>query len=158
MIFLTVGTQFGFDRLVKAVDCFKEEGVIKEEIFAQIGDGAYKPSHFTYTRSLEKYEFDSYCKRANAMIGHAGMGTITSALDLEKPLLVLPRRAQHGEVVNDHQVGLAMRFERLGHLLAACDESELGLKIRQLSSFKPKQREPQIDAIVTQIKQFLELV
>jgi len=158
MIFLTVGTQFGFDRLVKAIDCIKEEGLIPEDIFAQIGDGKYKPKNFSHATSLEKHEFDSCCRKADGMIGHAGMGTIAAALEFERPLLVLPRRARYGEVVNDHQVGLALHFEQLGHLLAAGDESELGLKVRQLSRFKPKQRETQIDAIATRIRQFLELM
>lgn len=36
IILLTVGTQFSFDRLVKAVDDALDNGLVDEEIFAQI--------------------------------------------------------------------------------------------------------------------------
>ena len=38
MIFLTVGSRYGFDRLVRAVDGLVERGVITDEVVAQIGD------------------------------------------------------------------------------------------------------------------------
>ena len=37
MIFLTVGTLFPFDRLVNAVDKAVANGLITEDVFAQIG-------------------------------------------------------------------------------------------------------------------------
>jgi len=33
--------------------------------------------------------------------------------------VVTARLKKHGEVVNDHQVAIAQRFEQLGHILAA---------------------------------------
>ena len=46
MIFLAVGTQFPFDRLVKALDDCLDTGIIDEEIFGQIGETSYKPRNF----------------------------------------------------------------------------------------------------------------
>jgi UDP-N-acetylglucosamine transferase subunit ALG13 len=46
MIFLTVGTQFPFDRLVRAVDEAFDNGAIDEEVFAQIGETSYRPRNF----------------------------------------------------------------------------------------------------------------
>ena len=43
MIFLTVGTQFSFDRLVIAIDRIIDDGLISEPVFAQIGESSYKP-------------------------------------------------------------------------------------------------------------------
>ena len=51
---------------------------------------------------------------ADAIIAHAGMGTILTALEMGKPLLVMPRRAELGEHRNDHQLATAMRFADLG--------------------------------------------
>jgi UDP-N-acetylglucosamine transferase subunit ALG13 len=57
------------------------------------------------------------------------MGTILSAMEAGKPLLVMPRRAALGEHRNDHQMATAMRLEdRLG-LAVAWDEEELPLKL-----------------------------
>ena len=58
MIFLTVGTQFGFDRLVKAVDEAIERRFIQEKVYAQIGPGRYLPKQMEYAVNLEKEDFN----------------------------------------------------------------------------------------------------
>lgn len=155
MIFLTVGTQFPFDRLVKAVDDLIGGGTLHEEVVAQIGDSDYQPRHFHAVPSLDKKTFDDYFRRASAVIGHAGMGTIAMALDSGKPLLAMPRRKKYQEVVNDHQVGLAVRFEALGHILVARDERELPAKVTRLKTFVPQPRQANPDAVVQRISHFL---
>ena len=155
MIFLTVGTQFPFDRLVKTVDEFVGSNGLNEEIFAQIGDSRYQPQNFKAVASLDKSLFDKYLRDASCIISHAGMGTITMALELQKPLLVLPRRKIYGEVVNDHQLGTAKKFEELGHVLAAYSVEELPGKIAQLSSFVPVPRENQAHLVAGRITRFL---
>jgi len=155
MIFLTVGTQFPFDRLVKAIDDLCERGLIHEPIVAQTGDSGYQPRHFEAVASLDKSAFDRNFQQASAVIGHAGMGTITMALENSKPLLAMPRRKKYGEVVNDHQVMLAIKFEALGHLLLARDETELADKIEQLKSFVPRPRQVDPDAVTRRIGTFL---
>ena len=140
MIFLTVGTQFGFDRLVRALDQCLEDGVIGDEVIAQIGPGRYQPKNMQSIVTLERDAFDAMLQSCDAMISHAGMGSITLALSLAKPLLVMPRRKKYGEVVNDHQVDSARRFEELGHLLVAYDTDELTKKIMILRTFVPTLR------------------
>ena len=88
MIFLTVGTQFPFDRLVKAVDEAADKEVFDERIFAQIGTSSYSPRNFEAVPSPEKTLFDGHFQMADSIISHAGMGTITMALESRKPLLV----------------------------------------------------------------------
>jgi len=156
MIFLTVGTQFPFDRLVKVVDDLVEAGVIKDEVFAQVGDEAYQPRNFQAVASLDKKAFDEHVHEASAIISHAGMGTITMALDTGKPLLAMPRRRRYGEVVNDHQVAIARKFEQLGHLLVAYSPEELGGKVELLKGFKPSPRRVQPEVVVRRIAEFLE--
>jgi len=158
MMFLTVGTQFPFDRLVRAIDVLAGKGVFCEELYAQIGDSTYKPRHFEAVASLDKHDFDHHFKDASAIIGHAGMGTITMALDNNKPLLAMPRLKRYGEVVNDHQVALAKKFEALGHIVVARDESELEAKMEQLRSFSPRPREAEPEAVAGRIRLFLEQI
>lgn len=155
MIFLTVGTQFPFDRLVEAVDVWAGRQMQKPDIYGQVGAGKYKPKHFEYIEHLDKGLFDKYIKRASAIISHSGIGTISMALEYDKPLLVLPRLAQYGEVVHDHQVDISKKFEQLGHLLAAYDEKELPEKIQQLNTFVPKPRKAQPEKVAARIKRFL---
>ena len=155
MIFLTVGTQFPFDRLVKAVDDAVSEAAIGEEIFAQIGETSYKPRNFESVASLGKKEFDEHLKRASGIISHAGVGTIIMALDNNIPLLAMPRLKRYGEVVNDHQVAIAKKFEQLGYALVAYESEELLRKIEQLKTFVPCERKAATEAVAMRIALFL---
>ena len=155
MIFLTVGSQFPFDRLVKAVDDLVGRGFISEELFAQIGQNAYKPRNFEYSDYLEKSAFDQYVRQASALIGHAGIGTITVALNNDKPLLAMPRLKRFREVVNDHQVDIARRFSELGYILAAYDTEELPSVVFKLKSFVPAERKAEPEKVADRIVRFL---
>lgn len=155
MIFLTVGTQFPFDRLVRAVDDIFEQGLINEELFAQIGESKYKPRNFEYVEFLDTRLFDDWMQKASGIIGHAGMGTITMALDRKKPLLVMPRLKEYGEVVNDHQVAIARKFSELGHILAVYDVEDLLNGICRLKDFVAIQRKINPQAVADRIRRFL---
>jgi UDP-N-acetylglucosamine transferase subunit ALG13 len=156
MIFLTVGTSFPFDRLVRAVDRAVEQGLFNEPVYGQIGDNSYRPSNFEHVISLEKHRFEKRIRQASSVISHAGIGTITAALDHRKPLLVMPRLKQYGEAVNDHQAAIARKFEQCGHILAAHGIKELASKIVQLRTFMPRGRNPQPDAVTDYIAGFLK--
>lgn len=158
MIFLTVGTQFPFDRLVKAVDEAVETGEVIEEIYAQIGKGSYLPHNFAAAPSLEKHVFDKRIREASYIISHAGTGTITMALDNNKPLLVMPRQKKYGEAVNDHQIAIAKKFEEFGHILVVYQEENLPAKIEELKSFVPQPRRTNTKAVISKISEFLNSV
>lgn len=156
MIFLTIGTQYPFERLIKAVDKACADGIFEEEVFGQIGESSYQPMHFDYSASIDGERFDEYVGGASAMIGHAGVGTITAALRLNKPLLAMPRLAGYGEHVNDHQLGLAKRFEKAGHILVAYCDDEVAVKGRQLGDFVPMPRHNNKEAVISRIEEFLK--
>lgn len=156
MIFLTVGTQFPFDRLVKAVDEVVGDNRFNGQIFAQVGTTSYRPKNFEAASELEKTLFDKYFSEADGIISHAGMGTITMAREKGKPLLVMPRLRKYGEVVNDHQLDIACRFEKLGYLLVAHSKEDLPEKMQQLKTFVPRERETQPEAVSERIAQFLK--
>ena len=158
MIFLTVGTQFPFDRLVKAIDHLFDEDLMPEDVFGQIGASTYKPRHFETVVSLEKTAYDDRFRQASAVISHAGMGAITMALDQGKPLLVMPRQRKYKEVVNDHQGALADKFEALGHILVARDEAQLREKVVRLRSFVPRPRTAEPEAVAQKVRCFLDLL
>ncbi len=155
MIFLTVGTQFPFDRLVKSLDKAFDEGLVDEEIFAQIGQSSYRPRNFDSVATLEKDLFDKHLKEASSIISHAGMGTLTMAFENKKPLLVMPRLAKYGEVVNDHQKAIAKKFSELGYLLVAYDIKDLPDEIRKLKNFIPNERKANPKPVADRIHLFL---
>jgi UDP-N-acetylglucosamine transferase subunit ALG13 len=80
------------------------------------------------------------------------------ALDYDKPLLVMPRRRKYGEVVNDHQVAIAQKFEELGHVLVAYKEEDLPERAKELKHFVPRKRETQVEAVVERISNFLRQI
>lgn len=155
MIFLTIGTLFEFDRLVKAVDEAIQAELIQEEVFAQIGPGNYQPKYMHFVQTLNKDEYDTTVSQCTALISHAGMGSISIGLKMKKPLLVMPRLYKYGEHVNDHQLHTARKFEELGHVLVAYDTDELPDKIKQLKTFVPKPRVPNRQGVIDRITTFL---
>jgi len=124
MIFLTVGTQLPFDRLVRAVDQWVgEKGV--ERALGQIADPGpqgYRPKHFPWKMFIDPQEFDRCFSEAQLIIAHAGMGSIISALTSGKPIVVMPRLAQRAEHRNDHQVATAQKFRGRPNIWVANDE------------------------------------
>jgi UDP-N-acetylglucosamine transferase subunit ALG13 len=159
MIFLTVGSQFPFDRLVKAVDQAFEGGQLNGEMYGQIGETSYQPRNFRAVPYMEKQAFDDCMQEASAIISHAGIGTISMALDRGKPLLVMPRLKIHGEAVNDHQMAIVRKFEEQGHMLVAYDVDELSEKIKRLKTFVGTKRKARPEAVAQRIAEFLsELV
>ena len=51
MIFVTVGAQMAFDRLIRGVDQWaRERG--RDDVFAQIGPAEYEPSSVRFVRNL----------------------------------------------------------------------------------------------------------
>jgi UDP-N-acetylglucosamine transferase subunit ALG13 len=155
MIFLTVGTSFPFDRLVRAIDEMLGQGLIEDDIFAQICRGGYSPKNMEYAEVLDKDEYDRHIHQASGLISHAGMGTISMALDHNKPLLVMPRRGSLGELVNEHQLAAAKKFEELGYVLAAYEAEQLPEKMKALRSFVPQERHSQAHAVAERIAEFL---
>jgi len=130
VIFVTVGSSAPFDRLVRAVDAWA--GVRgRRDVFAQIGSSRYAPKNMQAVRLLDPKEFRQRVHSAKVVVAHAGMGSIIMALEIGKPIIVLPRRAHLNETRNDHQFATAKEFERLRGIVVAFDEQELLLKLDQ---------------------------
>ena len=93
MIFVPVGTwRLGFDRLIRSIDELAEKKIITDNIFAQIGHGTYKPNNIEYIDFCPPDEYENRIMKADIIISHAGMGTISHALEHKKPIVVLPRK------------------------------------------------------------------
>ena len=124
MIFVTVGTELPFNRLVRVVDEWAAR-TGRADVFAQIGQTDWMPTAVASKKFLSPTEFNDRFAEASLIISHAGMGTILSALHLEKPILVMPRRASLGEQRNEHQLATARRMRDIGKIQVAFDETEL---------------------------------
>lgn len=124
MIFVTVGNTDPFDRLIQAVERWSFTRTPREDIQAQIGEAEFVPTSFPSERFLDPLTFESRFKQAELVVSHAGMGTIITALELGKPLLVMPKRASLGEQRNEHQLATVEHVCRKNSIWVADDEEE----------------------------------
>jgi UDP-N-acetylglucosamine transferase subunit ALG13 len=136
---VTVGTQGPFDRLIRAVDDWAGARG-RTDIFAQIGPSDYQSEHIRTEQFIDPAEFRKRVESAGLVIAHAGMGSIITALELGRQVIVMPRRANLGEHRNDHQVATAKRFAEQGRIMVALNEQELVDKLNQLQAFDEAER------------------
>ena len=157
MIFTTVGTQLPFDRLIRAIDHWAAcNGDV--EVFAQIGRGHYRPDHIGWIRDLDPREFRDRLAECDTVVAHAGMGTIISAIEMGKRVIVMPRRASLGEHRNEHQLATAARLEHLNGLEVVQEADALAAAL----AMQQQQREEIIPSephsqLVTAIRRFAGL-
>lgn len=123
MIFVTIGTQAPFDRFIKIVDEIAAD--LKEEVIAQTYKSQYKAKNIKTINFLAPDEFNKLFKEARMIVAHAGMGTIISAMQQQKPIIIFPRIAALGEHRNEHQMATAKRMKELGYVHVAFNKEEL---------------------------------
>lgn len=104
MIFVTVGThEQQFNRLIKKIDELKEQGAIREPVFIQSGYSTYEPEHCQWKKLLPYKEMEEKIRTAHIVITHGGPSSFISVLQAGKIPVVVPRKAEFGEHVNNHQ-------------------------------------------------------
>ena len=93
-------------------------------MLAQIGDGGFEPRHMPWVSKLDRAD---YPRRGGGelVVAHAGMGTVITAGEHGKPIVLLPRRAPLGEHNNDHQADTALWLAPGPDLLVADAEAAL---------------------------------
>ena len=123
MIFVTIGAQIPFDRLIEIID--EIAATIDEPVVAQTMSGAYRARHLETVSFLPPDEFNRLFAEARLIVSHAGMGNIISALKFGKPIIIFPRLASLKEHRNDHQMATAMRMNELGCVYVAYDKTQL---------------------------------
>lgn len=122
MIFVTLGSQkFQFNRLLQKLDELVSQGIIKDEMFAQVGYSDYQPKKYQYKDFLNREEFSDMEAKADIVITHGGTGAIIGAVKKGKKVIAVPRLAKYGEHVDDHQVQLLEQFDGMG-IIEACYE------------------------------------
>lgn len=123
-VFVTIGSVFPFDRLIRAADEWAARRADRE-ILAQIGEGSYEPRHMPWVRRLDQDEFLATVRRARLIIAHAGMGSVITASRMGKPIVILPRLRERGEHNTDHQVDTANWLRSRPGIHVAGDEAAL---------------------------------
>lgn len=126
MIFVCVGSRnYPFNRLFVKLDELCEKGIIKEDIFAQIGTSTYIPKHFKYKDFLSQDEFQDLVNKSNLVISHGASGSIMKALNAGKEVIAVTRLEEYGEHINDHQIQNNEAFASNNYVQAVYEMDEL---------------------------------
>lgn len=117
--FVTVGSHdVPFDRLLEWVDDAGDAGLLPAPITVQRGVSTRQQRHGSSLPFLSPEEFGSAVRAARVVVSHAGAGAMATALRAGKVPLVMARRAESGEHVDDHQQQLVSRLDELGLVVA----------------------------------------
>ncbi len=106
------------------------------DVFGQFGPGSYQPVNFSAKQFISPVEFDDLISRAELIVAHAGMGSILTALQSCKPIILFPRRASLGEHRNEHQLATVKRFLGRPGISVAFDIPELCQLLADYHSIK----------------------
>ncbi len=112
-IFVTVGnSKKNFSRLLHEI--VKLRPYLCGAVVVQHGHTLFDFEGFTSYSFLDEKEFLFYIKESDLIISHAGVGTIISAHNLNKNIIIVPRQLKYKEHINDHQMELAKYIESNG--------------------------------------------
>lgn len=144
MIFVSLGTQDKpFNRIIDYVISLKEnlKEIKSEKIIIQLGQTKLLKSDIERIKSLENIiiydmlkpeKMKDIIKDSDIIITHAGVGTIMECLEMGKEIIVVPRKVENSEHVNNHQEEIAFEMEKKGFLTKVDTYEELENKIMML--------------------------
>ncbi|WP_322513886.1 glycosyltransferase [Rhodopseudomonas palustris] len=157
MIFVTVGTQGKFDRLIRTIDGWAGAHG-RTDVFAQTGPSNYRSEHILTEQFIDPSEFRRRVEAASLVVSHAGMGSIITALELGTRVIVMPRLARLSEHRNDHQLATAKRFAEQGSIMVAFTEQELVDKLDQFQVLSETERlsAQASPSLISTIRTFIE--
>jgi UDP-N-acetylglucosamine--N-acetylmuramyl-(pentapeptide) pyrophosphoryl-undecaprenol N-acetylglucosamine transferase len=133
-IFATMGTtKFPFDRLIRAIDQLPNS----EDAVIQTSVSGVRPVRAFGVEFLPFDTLTAYIRQAHIVITHGGIGSVLLARANGKRPIVVPRLAELGEHVDDHQIAFARSMsaeglitlvedlDRLPEVIADCPDYEL---------------------------------
>ena len=155
MIFATVGTQLPFPRLIDALDALAPD--LDEEIVAQVGPSDRTWANIRTHATLPPGEFQDLFRAARVVVAHAGIGSILSARQWQKPLIILPRRFAMGEHRNDHQIATARQVADLTGIHVAWQVEDIPGLLRDANLSAPRsEQDGARSALIDRLKTFID--
>ncbi len=126
MIFVTVGThEQPFNRLVEYMDKWASEH--DEEVVIQIGFSTYEPKKTKWQKLFPYSEMVENVDKARIVITHGGPSSFIMPLQIGKVPIVVPRKHEFDEHVNNHQVDFCKAVaERQGNIIVVENVNGLG--------------------------------
>jgi UDP-N-acetylglucosamine transferase subunit ALG13 len=157
VIFVTVGTQLPFERLVRAVDEWASDNKDKT-VFIQLGNTLFRPRNCEFSAFLDSAHWEQLFQESELIVSHAGMGTILKSIEYDKPLILIPRLASLGEHRNDHQVATASKFGNYLNIKVIKEIADLphALDFPPASGLVPRQeRRENLEMLIGEVKKLI---
>ncbi len=152
MIFVTVGTQLPFPRLVEAMD--QLAGRLYEPVMAQTG-ASVRCRNLIVEPKMDPARYQTVLRKARLVVSHAGIGTVLAAQDAGIPVVLVPRRADLGEHRNDHQIGTVRSLVGRQGITAVWNTDGLGAALGHGFDVPAAQSGPGLDSLVTTLRRFI---
>ena len=157
MILVLLGTQDKpFTRLLDEIEKLKKEKIIKDEVVVQAGLTKYKSEEMEIHGLIQIDELMKLMKKSDLVITHGGVGSILSALQLDKKVIAIPRLSEYGEHTNDHQIQIVNEFFNTGYILKCDSPSDLENVLTSLKKFKPKKYKSNNKKFVKLIEDYID--
>ncbi|MGH6846047.1 MAG: glycosyltransferase [Methylocella sp.] len=122
--FVSVGNAHQpFTRLIHAVTSIAR--ALPQPVVVQHGHTPFDSFECRGVAFLDMRAFESAVGEAEVLILHAGAGSVIHALGAGKAPVVMARRAEFGEIVDDHQVEFARELARTGRVVVIEHIAEL---------------------------------
>ena len=130
MIFVTVGThEQPFNRLIESMDNWAKFN--NEEVIMQIGFSTYKPKYCKWEKMFKYEDMIEKVEKARLVITHGGPSSFMLPLQIGKVPIVVPRKKEYGEHVNNHQVTFCREVaQKKGNIIEVEDIEKLHEVIR----------------------------
>lgn len=140
MVFVTVGThEQQFNRLVEYMDNWAANH--EEDVIIQIGYSTYKPHKAKWARLFPYPKMVEMVDQARVVVTHGGPSSFILPLQKGKTPIVVPRRFEFDEHVNDHQGRFCKEVEsRMGTIVVIEDINMLGRAIENYDKVKKEKK------------------
>ncbi len=164
MIFVTVGThEQPFDRLLKCIDKMVEDGKIKEEVICQKGYTDYEPENYKAEKLIPYEQMKENIEKARIIITHGGPSSFVAPLAIGKIPIVVPRKKEYGEHVNNHQVDFSKEVaKRMKNIIVAESDEEIedaimnyDKKIKKMNSSNNSNNKKFNEKLIKEIKKII---
>jgi UDP-N-acetylglucosamine transferase subunit ALG13 len=131
-LFVALGTSDRpMTRLLGWLDALIEQGAIEGPVLVQGSVGEYTPRHFHSVPVLKESELIANLRQAGRILCHGGCGVLGTCMKLGRRPIAIPRRADAGEAINDHQQMLCRALSDQGLATLCQTREELRVALTQ---------------------------
>jgi len=118
--------------MIKAVERLAQH----EKIVVQAGHTQYKSDKIEIFDFISADKLKKLYDQADYIVTHGGAGSVFQAIKARKRTLIFPRLQKYGEHVDDHQLQLADKLEKLGYLMVFNDGDSILDIFAELKDFR----------------------